>query len=89
MQRPAIAALIFLAGLGLTAWCAARSWDKRVIGRFLPIAYCLLFGFAYSLLVLGSTLANGLLHSLMTSIVGVSIVFGLWVDSGSRSRRGD
>jgi hypothetical protein len=87
MQRSGVAALIFLTGLFLAAWFAARQWESKIIARFFPIAYCILFGFAYSTLVLGSNVVNGLVHGLMASIVGVAIVFALWVDSGTRARR--
>lgn len=87
MQTSALAALVFLAGLCLSAWFAARTWNRKIIGRCLPIAYCLAFGFGYSTLGLGSSLIDGLLHSLMTSAVGLAIVGGLWVELRSRSPR--
>jgi hypothetical protein len=87
MQKSYVAALVFLAGLCLAAWLAARAWDQRIVYRFLPVMYCVLFGFIYSMSVLDSTLIDAASHSLMTSIVGAAIVFGLWVDSGTRPRR--
>ena len=89
MPNSSIAALLFLTGLCLSAWLAARTWQRKLIHRFLPVAYCFVFGLAYSVFVLDSTLIMGLLHSLMASIVGLVIVFGLWVELGSRSSGGD
>jgi hypothetical protein len=82
-------AILFLVGLCFSAWVAGRHWEKSFSARFSPILYCVLFGFGYSALVLDSAIFEALRHSLLSSIVGIAIVFGLWIDSGSTAKRRD
>jgi hypothetical protein len=89
MQGGIIAAIVFLIGLVISAWLAARSWDTGRALRWLPIGFGLAFGFSYSAVFLDNGLWAACKHALMASAIGAVIVAGLWVEIGwgGRTRR--
>ena len=82
-----LASLVFVAGLCLAAWLAARRWNGKASYRYLPVAYSFMFGFIYSALMLRNEIAEAIIHGLLTSIVGFVVFFGLWVELHAGGRR--